>query len=74
MNAKPTRDALGDEILKLGLENDDIYVIDCDVAKSCKTLEFAEKLPKQHVNVGISSRMRLAWQQVLPPPVRFLSL
>mgnify|MGYP004630403519 CR=1 FL=1 len=56
MNAKPTRDALGDEILKLGLEHDDIYVIDCDVAKSCKTLEFAEKLPKQHVNVGISEQ------------------
>ena len=37
MNAKPTRDALGDEMLKLGLEHDDIYVIDCDVAKSCKT-------------------------------------
>ena len=56
MNAKPTRDALGDEMLKLGLEHDDIYVIDCDVAKSCKTLEFAEKLPKQHVNVGISEQ------------------
>lgn len=56
MSAKPTRDALGEEILKLGLEHDDIYVIDCDVAKSCKTLEFAEKLPNQHVNVGISEQ------------------
>ena len=56
MNAKPTRDALGEEILKLGLEHDDVYVIDCDVAKSCKTLEFAQKLPTQHVNVGISEQ------------------
>lgn len=56
MNAKPTRDALGDEMLKLGLEHEDVYVIDCDVAKSCKTLEFANQLPKQHVNVGISEQ------------------
>lgn len=51
-----TREALGAEILKLGLEHEDIFVVDCDVAKSCKTLEFAEKLPRQHLNVGISEQ------------------
>ena len=51
---KATREALGAEILKLGMEHDDVFVVDCDVAKSCKTLDFAEKLPKQHINVGIS--------------------
>lgn len=51
-----TRDALGAEVLQLGTEHEDVYVIDCDVAKSCKTLEFAQKLPKQHINVGISEQ------------------
>lgn len=52
----PTRDAFGDEIVRLGSENHDIYVIDCDIAKSCKTMEFAKKLPDQHINVGIAEQ------------------
>ena len=51
MEKKATRDALGAEVLALGLEHKDVFVIDCDVAKSCKTLEFAAKLPEQHINV-----------------------
>lgn len=51
-----TRDALGEEVLELGMQHKDVYVVDCDVAKSCKTLEFAEKLPQQHVNVGIAEQ------------------
>lgn len=56
MTAKATREALGDEILELGKKHQDIFVIDCDVAKSCKTLEFAGQLPEQHLNVGISEQ------------------
>lgn len=56
MEKKATRDALGAEVLALGLEHKDVFVIDCDVAKSCKTLEFAAKLPEQHINVGISEQ------------------
>ncbi len=56
MSGRATREALGDEILELGLKNKSIYVVDCDVGKSCKTLEFAKKLPEQHVNVGISEQ------------------
>lgn len=56
MTAKATREALGDEILELGKQHKDIFVIDCDVAKSCKTLAFAEQLPEQHLNVGISEQ------------------
>ncbi len=52
----PTRDAYGDEILALGKENKDIYVVDCDIGKSCKTVPFAQQLPKQHVNVGIAEQ------------------
>jgi transketolase len=53
---KPTRDGFGEEILALGRENPDIYVVDIDIAKSCKTTAFAEALPQQHVNVGIAEQ------------------
>lgn len=52
----PTRDAYGEEILALGKENPEIYVVDCDIGKSCKTLGFAAELPNQHVNVGIAEQ------------------
>lgn len=56
MDQRATRDALGEGILELGLKHEDVFVVDCDVAKSCKTLAFAEQLPKQHINVGISEQ------------------
>lgn len=56
MSARATREALGEEMLRLGQEHPEVFVVDCDVAKSCKTLEFAQKLPKQHINVGISEQ------------------
>ena len=52
----PTRDAYGDEILALGLKNRNIYVIDCDIGKSCKTVPFSMQLPGQHINVGIAEQ------------------
>ena len=52
----PTRDAYGEEILALGRENKAIYVVDCDIGKSCKTIPFAKELPGQHVNVGIAEQ------------------
>lgn len=51
---KALRDAYGDEILELGKEYPNLYVIDADVGKSCKTLPFKEAYPEQYVNVGIS--------------------
>ncbi len=56
MNPVPTRDAYGDEILALGRENPNIYVVDCDIGKSCKTIPFSLQLPGQHVNVGIAEQ------------------
>lgn len=53
---KALRDAFGDEIVQLGQENRNIVVIDCDIGKSCKTTEFKNKLPKQHLNVGIAEQ------------------
>lgn len=51
-----TRDAYGKAILELGLSNKSIYVVDCDIGKSCKTLEFRDKCPGQHLNVGIAEQ------------------
>ena len=31
-----TRDGFGEEILKLGLENPEIMIVDADIGKSCK--------------------------------------
>lgn len=58
MNTKAiaTRNALGDELLCMGGEEPNLFVVDCDVAKSCRTLAFAEKYPDQHINVGISEQ------------------
>ncbi len=56
MNGLPTRDGLGDEILVLGKEMPELYVIDCDISKSTKTMEFGKQLPNQHVNVGIAEQ------------------
>ncbi|WP_163539166.1 transketolase C-terminal domain-containing protein [Gracilibacillus sp. YIM 98692] len=53
---KTTREAFGDEVVKLGKEDRNIYVVDADIAKSCKTMKFAKELPEQHVNVGIAEQ------------------
>ncbi|MDI9502130.1 MAG: transketolase family protein [Tissierellia bacterium] len=51
-----TRDAFGEEVVSLGQENPNIYVIDADIGKSCKTSEFKKALPDQYVNVGIAEQ------------------
>jgi transketolase len=51
-----TRDAFGEEIVLLGRENKNIYVVDVDIGKSCKTTNFAKTFPEQHVNVGIAEQ------------------
>ncbi len=56
MSLIATRDGFGDEILELGRDNKDIYVVDVDIGKSCKTTAFAKELPEQHVNVGIAEQ------------------
>jgi transketolase len=53
---KALRDGFGDEIVEIGKENENIYVIDCDIGKSCKTQPFAKEFPEQYVNVGIAEQ------------------
>lgn len=52
----PTRDGFGDEIVEIGKENSNVYVVDCDIGKSCKTAKFRKALPQQYVNVGIAEQ------------------
>lgn len=52
----PTRDAYGKAIVALGEKNKSIYVVDCDIGKSCKTTEFMQAFPEQYVNVGIAEQ------------------
>jgi transketolase len=40
----------------MGMENDDLVVLDPDVAASTKTIYFAEKFPERYINVGISEQ------------------
>lgn len=56
MNMIPTRDGFGDAITELARTNPDIYVIDCDISKSCKTTKYAKKFPDRHINVGIAEQ------------------
>ena len=51
---KATRDGFGDEIVELGKKDNDIYVVDVDIGKSCKTGKFRAELPEQYINVGIA--------------------
>ena len=51
-----TRDGFGEAVVELGKENPDIYVIDMDIGKSCKTGQFHRELPEQYLNVGIAEQ------------------
>lgn len=53
---KTTRDAFGDEIVRLGENNKNIFVVDVDIGKSCKTGKFKQLFPDQYVNVGIAEQ------------------
>lgn len=50
------REAYGKAIVELGKNNKNIYVVDCDIGKSCKTLDFIKECPDQHINVGIAEQ------------------
>jgi len=56
MKMIPTRDGFGDAITELAKHNEKIYVIDCDISKSCKTTKYAKAFPERHINVGIAEQ------------------
>ena len=53
---KALRDSFGDEILQLAKEFPELYVIDADIGKSCKTVPFKEQYPDKYINVGIAEQ------------------
>lgn len=53
---KTTRDAFGDEIASLGRDDKNIFIVDIDIGKSCKTGKFKKEHPNQYINVGIAEQ------------------
>ena len=51
-----TRDGFGKAIVELGQQDSNIVVVDIDIGKSCKTVDFRKTLPEQYINVGIAEQ------------------
>lgn len=48
------RQAYGEELVRIGLENSDVVVLDADVAKASMTILFKEQIPERFFDLGIS--------------------
>lgn len=53
---KATRQSYGEELEKLGLENEQIVVLDADLSGATKTEIFAKKFPERFFDMGISEQ------------------
>lgn len=51
-----TRDAYGQALAELASQRPDIVVLDADLSKSTKTVDFAKKSPERFFNVGIAEQ------------------
>ena len=51
-----TRQSYGEELAKLGEENENIVVLDADLSVTTKTEIFAKKFPDRFINVGIAEQ------------------
>jgi len=51
-----TRQSFGEELVKLGFENDDIIVLDADLSSATKTSLFAKEFPDRFFDMGISEQ------------------
>lgn len=51
---RPTRDAFGDALQRLGHKNKNIVVVDGDVGNSTRTERFGRRFPDRFFNVGIA--------------------
>jgi len=56
MTLESTRDAYGKALAVLGRENADIVVLDADLSKSTKTINFAEEFPDRFFDCGIAEQ------------------
>lgn len=53
---KPTRDGYGEALLELVEKNDDVIVMDADVAKSTRTNWVLDKKPDKFIDMGIAEQ------------------
>lgn len=53
---KATRQSYGEELAKLGEENENIVVLDADLSGSTKTEVFAKKFPERFFEMGIAEQ------------------
>lgn len=53
---KSTRQAYGEFLVEAGLKNQDIVVLDADLAEATKTNEFKKVFPQRHFDVGIAEQ------------------
>ena len=51
-----TRMGFAAELVELGKENENIFVVDTDISSSCKSDGFAKSFPDRQVNVGIAEQ------------------
>ena len=53
---KATRDSYGEAIVELGKKNENIVVLDADLATATKTIEFKKAFPDRFFDMGISEQ------------------
>ena len=51
---KATRQSYGEALVELGRENENIVVLDADLAKATKTADFAKEYPERFFDIGIA--------------------
>ena len=51
---KATRQSYGEALVELGKENENVVVLDADLANATKTIEFAKEFPQRFFDIGIA--------------------
>lgn len=60
MEKKATRQAFGEVLVKLGMKNENVVVLDADLTKSTMTTFFQKEFPNRHLNMGIAEANMMA--------------
>ena len=60
MEKKATRQAFGEALVKLGMKNESVVVLDADLTKSTMTTFFQKEFPNRHLNMGIAEANMMA--------------
>lgn len=55
-----TREAYGKTLAQLGMEKDNVIVLDADLSKSTKTADFKKVAPERFINMGIAESNMMA--------------